>query len=198
MEVGLCNLHSPKYYSLPLSLSSKCLLTKHIRGLNISSREGEVLHDSLLKQLTRKQVSDDLKATSQFFCWQHRLMHIPKSPTSPMFVKFPAFFPRSRVTSSVVFPAMHTGARCLRCFFPVSRRKRRNFSRGHFAITIRKISTSSSLTLKKSIYPHEIIIFMTRLLVKIARYWPNSFILGFNGRGQVEVINNAKKNEANF
>ena len=87
-------------------------------------------------------------------------MHIPKSPTSPMFVKFPAFFPRSRVTSSVVFPAMHTGARCLRCFFPVSRKKRRNFLRGHFVMTIRKIRTSSSSTLKKSVYAHKIIIFM--------------------------------------
>ena len=75
-------------------------------------------------------------------------MHIPKSPTSPMFVKFPAFFPRSRVTSSVVFPAMHTGARCFRCFFPVSRKKRRNFSRAH--MTIRKISTFSSSTLEKA------------------------------------------------
>lgn len=125
-------------------------------------------------------------------------MHIPKSPTSPMFVKFPAFFPRSRVTSSVVFPAMHTGARCLRCFFPVSRKKRRNFSRGHFVMTIRKIRTSSSSTLKKSVYAHKIIIFMFKLETKIAGYWPNSFIWRFNGRGQAQVNNNAKTNEGNF
>lgn len=108
---------------LPFSSSFKCLVTKHIRGLNMSSSEGEVWHDSLLKQLTRKQVSADLKARSHFLVWQHRLMHISKSPTSPMLVKFPALFPRSKVTSSVVFPAMQTGARCFRCFFPVSMEK---------------------------------------------------------------------------
>lgn len=109
-----------KNHYLPLSLSCEFLLTKDICGLNISSRAGVVWHDSVLKQLTRKQVSVDLNATSQAAFWQHRLIHISKSPTSPMFVKFPAFFPRSKVRSSVVFPAMQTGARCLRCFFPVA------------------------------------------------------------------------------
>ena len=123
-------------------------------------------------------------------------MHIPKSPTSPMFVKFPDFFPRSRVTSSVVFPAIHTGARCFRCFFPVSRKETINFSRGHFVMTIRKISIISSSTLKKSVYPHAIFMFMTKL--EIAGYCPNSFIGVLMDRGQVEVINNAKKNEGNF
>lgn len=92
----------------------------------MSSREGEVWHDSLLKHLTRKQVSADLKARSHFWCWQQRLMHISKSPTSPMLVKFPALFPSSKVTSSVVFPAIQTGARCFRCFFPVSDEKIQN------------------------------------------------------------------------
>lgn len=105
---------------LPFSSSLKCLFTKHIRGLNMSSRDSVVLHDSLLRQSTRKQVSADLKARSHVFVWQHRLIHISKSPTSPMLVKFPAFLPRSKVTSSVVLPAMQIGARCFRCFFPVS------------------------------------------------------------------------------
>lgn len=65
-------------------------------------------------------------------------------------------------------------------------------------MTIRKIRTSSSSTLKKSVYAHKIIIFMFKHEIKIAGYWPNSFIWRFNGRGQVQVNNNAKTNEGNF
>lgn len=65
-------------------------------------------------------------------------------------------------------------------------------------MTIRKIRTSSSSTLKKSVYAHKIIIFMFKLEIKIAGYWANSFIWRFNGRGQVQVSNNAKTNEGNF
>ena len=117
---------------LQLPSSSSCsferLLTKQSFGLKKSVMESDVSHESLLKQCTRKQVSADLYATSHSLSWQQCLMQMSKSPTSPIFVKFPALRPRARVVSSRTLSAWQTGARCFLCLLPFSSGERQQIN----------------------------------------------------------------------
>ena len=155
------------YLQLPSSSSSSFerLLTKQSFGLKKSVMESDVSHESLLKQCTRKQVSADLYATSHSLSWQQCLMQMSKSPTSPIFVKFPALRPRARVVSSRTLSAWQTGARCFLCLLPFSSGERQqiNFE----AVLVLDIHSALVDTLKVD---SRISVFLSQRGIKNA-YW---------------------------